>query len=129
MRKQTDLAWFCLTKDHCAAPVLLEVGAGTSAAAGQYASISLVFWLAVFTFLHRNTHCSMPSGPMQVVCTKTTEHPYDWLVNQHTGSDLPRSETNPETHDPMSRFMWEHWQLFQQGPVPTSESEHFILSS
>lgn len=37
----------------------------------------------------------MPSGPMQVVCTKTAEHPYDWLVNQHTGSDVPRSETIP----------------------------------
>lgn len=35
MQKQTDLAWFCLTKDHCAASVLLEVGAGISAAAGQ----------------------------------------------------------------------------------------------
>lgn len=86
-----------------------------------YASISLVFWFTVFTFLHRNTHCSMPSGPMQVVCTKTAEHPYDWLVNQHTGSDVPRSEQTPPTHDPISRFMWEHWQLFQRGPVPTSE--------
>lgn len=60
-----------------------------------YASISIAFRLAVFAFLHRNTHCSMLNGPMWADWTKITEYPCDCLVNQHTVSDVPHSETNP----------------------------------
>lgn len=83
-----------------------------------YASISLVFWLAVLTFLHRNTHCSMPNGPMQVGCTKITEYPYDCLVNQHT----IREWCAPFWDKPHWRMIW-HRGLYGNTDSSSNEAQ------